>query len=120
MPFEKGNTHGTGRPVGSRNKITKAYLDAIAKDFQEHGVDVIEKLRKEQPAVYFTTIARLIPQKLEHTGEDGAPLKLGDTERAAKSAQLFNLARERRTRQVANGGSAVVDTADRPADGGEE
>ncbi len=59
--FKKGNP---GRPKGSKNKITKAYLDAISEDFRKHGKSVIEKVRKQQPAVYLRLIAQLVPKDI--------------------------------------------------------
>ena len=32
MAFEKGNSYGPGRPVGSRNKLTTAFMDALYED----------------------------------------------------------------------------------------
>ena len=117
MPYKPGESgNPAGRPAGSRNKITKAYLDAFAKDFEENGMDVIEKVRTEKPEVYMTLAARLIPQKLEHTGEDGEPIQLGTTERAARIAAIINAARDRGDRQTVDGGDAGMDAADRPTD----
>ncbi len=41
--FKKGNP---GRPKGSKNAITKAYLDAITADFYKHGKSVIERIKR--------------------------------------------------------------------------
>ena len=48
----------------------KAFLEALAKDFQEGGAQAIAKVRKEQPAAYMKICALLVPKelKLEHTG----------------------------------------------------
>ena len=36
MPFEKGNTHGTGRPAGSPNKNTKEIRDAYKRLLEDN------------------------------------------------------------------------------------
>jgi hypothetical protein len=57
--FKKGNP---GRPKGSKNKITVAYLDAIAEDFYKHGKQAIETVRLKQPDVYLKLVAQLVPK----------------------------------------------------------
>ncbi len=57
--FKKGNP---GRPKGSKNKITQAYLDAITEDFYKHGKQVIETVRVKQPDVYLRLVAQLVPK----------------------------------------------------------
>ena len=57
--FKKGNP---GRPKGSKNKITKAYLDAITDDFHKHGKKAIETVRERQPDVYLKLVAQLVPK----------------------------------------------------------
>ena len=57
--FKKGNP---GRPKGSKNKINKAYLDAITEDFYKHGKQVIETVREKQPDVYLKLVAQLVPK----------------------------------------------------------
>lgn len=57
--FKKGNP---GRPKGSKNAITVAYLNAIAADFRKHGKQVIETVRKTHPAVYLKLVAQLVPR----------------------------------------------------------
>jgi len=65
--FKAGNP---GRPKGSRNKITKEFLDALAADFEIHGAVVIEKVRRERPDVYLKLIAQLVPRDwdVRHSG----------------------------------------------------
>ena len=40
MPFEKGNKHGKGRKVGSKNKITKAIQELYSEEFKSKLVDL--------------------------------------------------------------------------------
>ncbi len=63
--FQPGNPGGPGRPKGSRNKLSEAFLEAVQADFQEHGAAAIEAARIESPLGYVHMIAGLLPQKLE-------------------------------------------------------
>lgn len=61
--FLSGN-NGGGRKKGSRNRLTETFLAAIEGDFAEHGADVLEKLRTDDPAAYLRIIASLVPRGL--------------------------------------------------------
>jgi hypothetical protein len=61
--FVTGNIGG-GRNKGARNKLGEAFLQAMLKDFTEHGEDVIVKVREEKPDVYLKTVASILPQQL--------------------------------------------------------
>lgn len=61
--FLSGN-NGGGRKKGSRNRLTETFLAAIEGDFAEHGADVLEKLRADDPAAYLRIIASLVPRDL--------------------------------------------------------
>lgn len=63
--FLPGNNGGGGRPLGSRNKLSEAFLEALASDFDQHGKDVIERVRTEEPAAYLRTIVAIVPKRLE-------------------------------------------------------
>jgi hypothetical protein len=63
--FLAGNSGNGGRKRGSRSKLSQAFLDVLNADFDAHGADVVVKVRTEQPAVYFKTVAALLPAKLE-------------------------------------------------------
>lgn len=59
--FKPGNP---GRPKGSRNKLGEAFIQAMYEDFQEHGADVIDKVRMEKPDQYLKVVASILPQQL--------------------------------------------------------
>ena len=63
--FLAGNGGNGGRPAGSRNKLSEAFLSALCEDFDKHGVDVIERVRTEDPAAYLRTVAGLMPKRIE-------------------------------------------------------
>ena len=54
-----------GRPKGARNKLTKAYLDALAADFKVNGQQVIEKVRDKRPDAYLKAVGLLVPKDLD-------------------------------------------------------
>ncbi len=68
-PGQSGNPKGRER--GSKNHITKAFLEALTEDFLAHGKDVIERVRKERPEVYLKLVALLVPKDLDvkHSGD---------------------------------------------------
>src|SRR5262245_8359858 len=73
--FEKGHPKMGGRRKGARDKIATALLEAIAKDFEEHGEEVIRIARVERPAEYLKLCASLIPVAFD----ENAPTQLAIT-----------------------------------------
>jgi len=69
--FKDGHSGGPGRPKGARNKITKAYLDAVAKSFAKNGPEVLEIIKEKRPDVYMKLVAALVPKDLDvkHSGD---------------------------------------------------
>lgn len=65
--FKKGNAGGPGRPKGSRDRINKAFLDALANDFDKHGIAVIDQVREESAKDYLTIVSKLVPREIEQT-----------------------------------------------------
>jgi hypothetical protein len=63
QPGESGNP--SGRPKGSRNRISEAALKALADDFDAHGVAVIEKVRTERTHDYLKIIVAVLPRRME-------------------------------------------------------
>ena len=60
--FQPGNP---GRPKGSRNVLTGAFIAALHRDFQAHGVETIAAARADSPLAYLKIIAALLPAKLD-------------------------------------------------------
>jgi hypothetical protein len=60
--FKKGNG---GRPAGARNKLQAKFVEALAKDFEEHGAGIINIVRIEQPATYLKIIASVLPKEFQ-------------------------------------------------------
>jgi hypothetical protein len=67
----------SGRPQGSRDRLSKEFMRALSADFETHGTTVIETVRTSDPATYLRVVASLQRQEIEvRTPED----KLTDEE----------------------------------------
>ena len=64
-PGQSGNP--IGRPKGTRNKLSEAFLAAMCNDFEEHGQTVIDTVRAEKPADYLKIIAAIVPKEFNIT-----------------------------------------------------
>ena len=62
----------SGRPKGSRHKLSEDFFKALAEDFEKNGEAAIVTMRTERPGDYAKMIAAL--QSKELTGEDGEAL----------------------------------------------
>jgi len=63
-PFQPGQSgNPAGRPLGSRNKLGEAFIQALQEDFAEHGVEAVRKVRAEKPDQYLKVIASLMPKE---------------------------------------------------------
>src|SRR5262249_44675427 len=64
--FTKGGPGGPGRGT-SRNRLSKAFVDALCKDFEENGIGAIKVARIENPTAYLNLCASVIqnPVNLE-------------------------------------------------------
>jgi hypothetical protein len=59
----RGNAKG--RPPGSRNKLSEAFLSKLAADFDANGAYVIERVRTTEPAQYLRVVASIVPKEFE-------------------------------------------------------
>lgn len=67
-PGTSGNP--SGRKPGSRNKLTEAFISALALDFDAHGPVIIAKVRKQNPVAYLRLCASLVPKQIELAPEN--------------------------------------------------
>ena len=66
IPFKPGQTGNPGgKPTGARNRLTAAFLNALAADFDEHGKKAIQECRETKPEAYIKAIAALCPKVIE-------------------------------------------------------
>ena len=63
--------HGTGRPLGARSRLAESFLDAMRRDFDQHGVEAIQRAREEDPVAYVKVVAGLLPKELDLSSADG-------------------------------------------------
>ena len=83
--FKQGQSgNPAGRPKGARNKLSDLFIEALSKDFNEHGAETIEELRTTNPAQYCQVIARLMPKLMELSGPDGQDVPLSGVVRFVK------------------------------------
>lgn len=59
-PGESGNP--AGRPIGARNRFAQSFVEAFARDFAEHGAEVIEQVRKDDASTYLRTACAILPR----------------------------------------------------------
>src|SRR5215510_15350682 len=65
--FQPGQPKTGGRARGVKNRLSHAFLTALAEDFEQHGVEAIRICRVERPNEYLRVIAHLMPKELEVT-----------------------------------------------------
>ena len=63
--FEKGRPKTGGRAKGAKNRLSHAFLTALAEDFEQHGVETLKIARMERPVEYIRIVAGLMPKELE-------------------------------------------------------
>jgi hypothetical protein len=51
---------GQGRPRGSRNRLSEQFIADLQADWEQHGADVIERVRQDDPVAYLRTVAILV------------------------------------------------------------
>jgi hypothetical protein len=65
--FKPGRPKTGGRRKGTRDRISTALLEVIAKDFEEHGDEAVRIARIERPVEYLRVVASLLPKEFEIT-----------------------------------------------------
>jgi len=65
---KSGNRYGES--PSTRDKLSSAFVEALEKDWAEHGVDVIQKIRQDHPVKYSELVARLVPMDVNLVSAD--------------------------------------------------
>lgn len=52
-----------GRPKGSRNALSEAFIHELHKDFTVNGTATIKELRETDPGAYIRAIASIVPKE---------------------------------------------------------
>lgn len=104
VPFKPGQSGNPGgKPKNARNRLQVKFLEALADDFETHGVKAIENARRDDPMGYVKAIVQLMPKQVEDT----KPLDdVSDAELVAGIALL------RAHLSAANVGEGVSDKAE--------
>jgi hypothetical protein len=63
--FEKGRSKTGGRAKGAKNRLSHAFLTALAEDFEQHGIETLKIARLERPIEYIKVVAGLMPKEFE-------------------------------------------------------
>lgn len=59
-----------GKPVAARNKLSNYFLNAMIRDFEEHGEQAIAETREKDPGAYLRVIASILPKEMTvHDGQ---------------------------------------------------
>ena len=103
--FKKGEG---GRMKGARNLLSRAFIEALAKEFQEHGEEAIRIVRIERPHEFLKVVASLLPKVFEITTSNIREISDDELDR------FIELARAQLARPVAS-----IDSREEPAANGE-
>jgi hypothetical protein len=75
-PGQSGNP--AGRRAGAKNRFSAEFVDTLAANFAEHGADVIDRVRRQDPAAYLRICAQLVPKEFLLAVEDQRAALSGD------------------------------------------
>ena len=76
---------GTGRPHGTRNRVSRRVANAILADFEANRDEVLPRLRRWFLPQYVSLIGRLLPRDTE---ADAAAMDAAQTARLIEAARL--------------------------------
>jgi hypothetical protein len=71
-PGQSGNLQG--RPIGSRNQFSAAFMQDLAAVWAEHGRETMVATAKVSPEAFFATCARLLPRDVAISIQAQAPI----------------------------------------------
>lgn len=63
MPFEKGHSHGKGRPKGARQKLSEKFLDDVMEHWKTNGTTALQLACASDPMKYIQMIADMLPKE---------------------------------------------------------
>ena len=61
--FRVGHAGGPGRPRGSRAKLSELATEMLRADFEQHGAEVIQRVREKKPEAYLASVVSLLPKQ---------------------------------------------------------
>jgi len=93
--FVKGIKGGPGRPKGSRSRLGEAFIEALAADFNEHGVATIEKVRTRDPVAYTKIISSILPREILTAAFSVTTVNIADMEASRGFLEAYRYSRDR-------------------------
>lgn len=78
-PWKPGDVpNPNGRPKGSRNVLVEDFVNALQRDFMQHGEQAIAEVRENDTSTYLRIVASLVPKELTiNEGESAVERILG-------------------------------------------
>ena len=70
-PGESGNVNG--RPIGSRNQFSAAFIGDLTVAWREYGPDVLMKVARSDPTRFLGIAASIVPKDVALTIEQQSP-----------------------------------------------
>jgi len=61
-PGQSGNPKG--RPKGARSRLGERFIQALAEDFEEHGINAVQTVRLRDPTAYIKVISGILPREV--------------------------------------------------------
>src|SRR5215831_16466792 len=117
MTFQQGVS---GNPHGNRHRtrhlLNQEFMQALLLHFRSHGKKAIEKVARNQPAVYVKILALLVPREMqiEHTNRI-KQMTDEEIEQAIEAIQTMLAARAGEAAKVIEGEAEVVPSLPAPA-----
>ena len=90
--FLNGNKRSTGRPRGSRSKLSEAFISDLSDAWEAHGQDALVKCATQEPATFVKIVANLLPRKVDATLEVTSAFEGYDLNDAIQFAQAYEIA----------------------------
>ncbi len=102
--FVAGNSGNGGRPKGTRNELSEAFIADLCENWRKHGVSVIDKIRASQPVDYVKIIAAVVGRDANGGGDQPSVSALRMISRT-RTALRCSPSSRRRKRRGHGGGS---------------
>ena len=68
--FIRGRPKTGGRAKGAKNRLSHAFLTALAEDFEQHGLEALKIARVEKPVEYIRIVAGLMDSRLTDLSDE--------------------------------------------------
>jgi hypothetical protein len=92
-PGQSGNL--AGRPKGARSRLGEKFIETLASDFEQHGEEVIERVRTRDPVQYVKVISNILPREVLVQAFTHTKIDLASIEQAEGFLQAYRYARDR-------------------------